>query len=222
MTKLVGFSDTHGQVVTKDKLPDGDVLCFAGDYSYIRKNAPYETRMKELEDTYEWFYNLSKYYDQIIFVPGNHDFIFETNTREAIACMEQVDNLKVLIDDSMLFDGITFFGSPWTPWFHDWAFNAERGPKCKEHWDKIPFDTNVIITHGPSYMRRDECEYGERYVGCEELNRRMRMLSELKVHFFGHIHESYGIMFDEGVIHANVSMMNLQYVPTNRALEIEI
>ena len=51
MTKLVGFSDTHGQVVTKDKLPDGDVLCFAGDYSYIRKNAPYETRMKDTNNS---------------------------------------------------------------------------------------------------------------------------------------------------------------------------
>ena len=54
-----------------------------------------------------------------------------------------------LEDSSCEVLGYKIWGSPWTPWFCDWGFNARRGEESKSHWDKIPNDTDIILTHGP-------------------------------------------------------------------------
>lgn len=57
-------------------------------------------------------------------------------------------NLILLNDNELVFEGVKFWGSPITPFFHNWAFN--RHPEDIEpHWDMIPDDVNVLITHGP-------------------------------------------------------------------------
>lgn len=33
---------------------------------------------------------------------------------------------------------VTIYGSPWQPWFNDWAFNLYRGKPMKEKWTGFP------------------------------------------------------------------------------------
>ncbi|KAK8859194.1 Metallo-dependent phosphatase-like protein [Apiospora arundinis] len=90
----------------------------------------------------------------------------------------------------------TVFGSPWTPQFESWAFQYTRhqeddGLAASRVWNDIPLDTDVLITHGPSFGHRDET-VGREAAGCEELRRAMwRVRPRLAV--CGHIHEARGV-----------------------------
>ncbi|KAK8096495.1 Metallo-dependent phosphatase-like protein [Apiospora kogelbergensis] len=90
----------------------------------------------------------------------------------------------------------TVFGSPWTPQFESWAFQYKRhqeddGVAASRVWKDIPLDTDVLITHGPSFGHRDET-VGREAVGCEGLRRAMwRVRPRLAV--CGHIHEARGV-----------------------------
>ena len=39
-------------------------------------------------------------------------------------------------------DGVTFWGSPWTPWFFDWAF--KNGDKMASELDYVPMPDQVV------------------------------------------------------------------------------
>jgi hypothetical protein len=53
-----------------------------------------------------------------------------------------------LNDSGVEIDGLKFWGSPVQPYFHNWAFNRIGDDICK-HWELIPLDTDILITHGP-------------------------------------------------------------------------
>ncbi|KAK7964334.1 hypothetical protein PG988_011308 [Apiospora saccharicola] len=88
------------------------------------------------------------------------------------------------------------FGSPWQPQFESWAFQYTRhqeddGVAARKLWSEIPLDTDVLITHGPSFGHRDET-VGREAAGCEELRKAMwRVRPRLAV--CGHIHEARGV-----------------------------
>ena len=82
-----------------------------------------------------------------------------------------------------------FYGSPQQPAFFDWAFNVERGPaKIGKFGERIPADTDVLVTHGPPLGRGDLCSSGLR-AGCVDLLQHVQQRVKPKLHVFGHIHE---------------------------------
>ena len=98
-----------------------------------------------------------------------------------------ITNAHYLCDESLTLDGVKFYGSPWQPRFFDWAFNKDRGAPLKAIWDKIPLDTDVLITHGPPHGILD-LTFDKIKAGCEELLLAVQRIKP-KVHVFGHIHE---------------------------------
>ena len=128
--KIVAISDTHG-LHRSLEIPDGDVLIHAGDL----------TRHGTLDDVREFndFLGTLPHPHKIV-IAGNHDFCFESD-REA--CEELLTNCIYRQDQEVVIDGVKFYGSPWQPWFYDWAFNLERGPEIRAKWDLIP----VSYTH---------------------------------------------------------------------------
>lgn len=109
----------------------------------------------------------------------------------------------------MTLEGIKFYGSPWQPWFFDWAFNLQRGAEIRAKWDLIPLDTDVLITHGPAFGILDKTTRGAR-VGCEEL---LKVIEQVKpqLHVFGHIHEAYGIYSNDNLSFVNASNCDVQF-----------
>ena len=85
---------------------------------------------------------------------------------------------------------LRIWGSPWQPWFHDWAFNARRGPEIDAKWKLIPEGIDVLVTHGPPAGFGDMCDHGEA-VGCADLLRHLGRIKP-RLHLFGHIHEDRG------------------------------
>lgn len=213
--KIVCISDTHCQLdKIVDDLPDGDVLVHAGDLTY-RGTLPEVSRELSILGS------LTKKYKHILMVAGNHDFLFEKHPQVARSiCME--NGILYMQDSSFMIDGINFWGSPYQPWFYDWAFNKRRGLDLERVWAQIPDNTNVLITHGPPRFHLETCPDGSE-VGCLDLHNRIQYLPVLRLHVFGHIHLSYGMEESiSGIKYVNASICTEEYKPTNLPIVVEI
>jgi Icc-related predicted phosphoesterase len=219
MPTLVLISDTHTKhLEIEDQLkliyaehPDS-IIVHSGDISY-------RGRKWEVEEFIEWYSGLP--FKNKIMIAGNHDFLFENSPEVAKDILDRIGPGIIYLNDSGVeLEGLKFWGSPVTPWFHNWAFNRV-GEKINEHWDLIPVDTNILITHGPPYLTLDATKSGLR-VGCPELANKIKDLSDLKVHVFGHIHEAEGIVEKNGVIYVNATILDLYYEVKNSPVILHI
>lgn len=158
-------------------------------------------------------------------IAGNHDWLFQNAPTDAAALIP--DGVTYLQDSGMVIEGIKFWGSPWQPAFHDWAFNLNRGRVIAEKWKLIPDDTQVLITHGPPFGILDRLieTFGKpgSQVGCEDLTHRINALRSLRLHVFGHIHHSYGQETDwKGRIFVNASIVDENYRRAHPPIVIDL
>ena len=206
--KLVFISDTHNR--HRDiKIPEGDILVHAGDVSSRGIKS-------EIDSFINWFQ--SQPHKHKIFIAGNHDFFFEKIVERNVEV--KIPNVIYLNDSGCEIEGLNFWGSPVQPEFFNWAFNRKRGKEIKQHWDLIPKNTDILITHGPPYGILDKTTRNE-LVGCEELVKKVIEIKP-KIHAFGHIHEGYGIFKNENTTFINASILNEKYIYTNDPIIIEI
>lgn len=195
--KIICISDTHGKH-KQVPLPDGDILIHAGDISG-------RGEIWQVESFLQWF--SAQPHTHKIFIAGNHDFLAERN---AVLFKELIpDNIIYLNDSGIEIEGIKIWGSPVSPWFYDWAFNRSRGEEISKHWDLVPNDTDILITHGPVHGILDLTFDGQ-MVGCEELNKRIWEIQP-RLHVCGHIHEAYGVTDTKGITFINASILDLEY-----------
>jgi len=207
------LSDTHTyhKLVTKD-LPGGDLLIHAGDITS-------RGHVQEIKEFCEWFDGLRNY-DYKIFIPGNHDFGFEHNSEKISEIIDSYKSIHLLQDNSYVFgeeayifggNHIKIYGSPWQPEFLNWAFNLPRnGWQLKEKWSNIPNDTDILITHGPSYGHLDQLIGRNDHLGCELLADRIEILKP-KIHVYGHIHSGRGYAFNGNTHFINASVLDERY-----------
>jgi predicted phosphodiesterase len=213
--KVTCISDTHSKhlhIPTK-YLTGGDCILHSGDISGRGSR-------KEVEYFLEWYNELP--YTHKILIAGNHDFFFEEAPEYEIeAVLAKYPNITYLNDSGVEIDGIKIWGSPVQPWFHNWAFNR-KGEEIVKHWDMIPLDTHILLTHGPIYGYLDKTRAGDS-VGCPYLLDKLKELTELKLFQFGHIHEAYGsFQIADGPLLINASVLNLSYNMANLPFELEI
>ena len=187
-------------------LPKGDVLLHAGDLSY-------KGRREEVVDFLEWFSRQP--FAHKIFIAGNHDFFFEKNAAADIEALIPA-GVTYLNDSGTSINGLQVWGSPVTPFYFNWAFNRTRGEAIRKHWDLIPPDTGLLLTHGPVFGFLDLVS-NEQHVGCQDLLRKVLTLQP-RAHVCGHIHESYGHIKRAGVAFINASVVNERYELVNRPI----
>jgi Icc-related predicted phosphoesterase len=203
--KLIAVSDTHNraeQVV----IPDGDVLVHAGDLTMKGSRG-------EMERAARWLGSLRARFRAVVAIPGNHDFGAESDPGGSRALFEGY-GITWLVDEPAVVDGVSFYGSPWQPWFLDWAFNLPRydgGVAARAVWAKIPAEVDVLITHGPPRGILDETAGDDsEHVGCPHLLAAVQQ-RRIAAHVFGHIHEGYGREQHGGTLFVNASTCDLQY-----------
>ena len=198
--RIVAISDTHARHKGLS-IPPGDILIHAGDM----------TEMGSLSDvvSFNEFLETLPHPHKIV-IAGNHDFCFENRPQEAQALLT---NCLYLEDEALEIEGIKFYGSPWQPFFFDFAFQRQRGAEMQEIWNRIPPDTDILITHGPPHGKLDLTNWGVQ-AGCEELLDAVRQIKP-KYHIFGHIHETYGQTSDAQTRFINASVCTLNYQPIN-------
>ena len=130
------------------------------------------------------------------------------------------EGVHYLNDSGLELEGLSFWGSPITPTFFNWAFNRDRGEPIRRHWDLIPEGVDILLTHGPPYGIRD-LNFQGILTGCEELNQKIWELRP-KLHVFGHIHEAYGVTEVEGTQFVNAAIVDLANKPVNQPVVIEL
>jgi Icc-related predicted phosphoesterase len=187
--RIVCVSDTHGYH-SLTEVPPGDVLVHSGDVCRYGG-------LEDVEDFNRWLGTLP--HPHKVVICGNHDWCFQEKPDEARA---RLTNAIYLQDSACEIGGLTFYGSPWTPLFCDWAFmlsDAELAAK----WALIPSRVDVLITHGPPHGILDVTNRNERAGSLALLHR----VHELKprLHVFGHIHEAAGRFDHDGTIFLNAS-----------------
>lgn len=208
--KLVLISDTHERH-NKLIVPDGDVLIHAGDLTY--RGDFYAV----LEAT-QWLRSLP--HKHKIVIAGNHDFLFENSPQKA---RDLMDGIHYLENEAIVIDGVKFYGSPVQPRFFDWAFNVDRGEAIKKYWNKIPDDTDVLITHGPPIQILDQSapHKNSEHLGCADLLDAVLRIQP-RVHVFGHIHGGYGYHWFGNTRFYNASVVNEAYHLVNEPFVVEI
>jgi Icc-related predicted phosphoesterase len=212
--KITFISDTHNKHnhltsnAYNNILGSGDVLVHAGDISSMGKS-------HEITNFLNWFGMTD--FKHKIFIAGNHDFGFEFHTDIAEEFKEK--GIIYLFDSEVVIDGVKFYGSPWQPEFHNWAFNLPRGKKLAEKWSKIPTNTDILITHGPVYGILDYAPIGG-HVGCEELYKKVFEVKP-KIHVCGHIHDSYGQKSIDGVEFLNASVLDDTYQHAHKPIVVD-
>jgi Icc-related predicted phosphoesterase len=211
--KILTLSDSHNkhrQIPEKYlKNEDGSIsmIIHAGDVSG-------RGSIDEIVSFLEWFNVLP--FDYKIFCPGNHDFYFEdAKPEEIINLLSQYPNVIYLHDSGIEILGFKLWGSGVTPWFYAWAFNR-KGIEIKPHWDMIPDDINLLITHGPAKGYLDLTMGGDS-VGCPYLLEKISELKNLSLFISGHVHEGYGkVIFPDGGVFVNASVLNHRYEMRNK------
>jgi Icc-related predicted phosphoesterase len=216
--RLTFLSDTHTK---HDKLngflPGGDILLHSGDLT----SRGYIT---EIENFMKWYDNINNY-DTKVFIAGNHDFGFQDDNQKLRGLLTGYKTIDYLQDELMMvgedYDNmVKIWGSPWQPEFHNWAFNLPRGEKIKEKWDMIPVETDILITHGPAFGKLDYVSYDRKNVGCEDLLLKIQEIKP-KIHLCGHIHEGRNIVFSDGTLYVNASVLNDRYEFRNKPITID-
>jgi Icc-related predicted phosphoesterase len=211
LMRIVCISDTHERH-DEIALPAGDVLLCAGDITA-------HGNLVSLQRFAKWMNRQPHRYK--VLVAGNHDFCFQERAADARTLMREVaPDVRYLEDESLRIDGVSVWGSPWQPRFYDWAFNLDRGKPLAEKWALIPEDTDILVTHGPPFGTLDLTPNGMR-VGCEALAERLTTLN-VRLHVFGHIHHSYGVIERGGTISVNAAICDEQYRAAHEPIVVDL
>jgi Icc-related predicted phosphoesterase len=184
---FTALSDTHNRHHQID-LPFSPLVIFAGDALNLFAAQDPSGVLDEaalwvqLEDFADW---LNARALEAVFVPGNHDLVFEIDPERARKILGP--KVHVLIDESVTIGGIHIHGSPWQPIFmQGHAFTLERGPALAAKWALIPQDTDLLVTHSPPLGFGDF--NGTSHQGDADLTQALTYRVHPALHVFGHIH----------------------------------
>lgn len=213
--RIVAISDVHGKW-NKLTIPECDILISAGDYSFRG-----ERHM--VKDFHRWLNEQPA--NHIISVQGNHETWVEQNFLEAKTLAEENCPAVYFMDEGLVeIEGLKIWCSAITPFFCNWAWN--RLPhQIIYNWEKIPEDTDILITHGPPKGILDELVYvngapkGE-HAGCPYLLRKIELIKP-DIHIFGHIHCGHGEFHKDGTSFYNAAICDEMYSPTNPVTVID-
>lgn len=218
LIKMVCFSDTHtlhgrGSFGQYQPFIGADYAIFAGD---MCNSGHYKS---EILNFIEWFKNMPV--TNKICIAGNHDRLMEVMSHDEIEEIFKDTGIIYLNDSSVVINDIKFHGSPITPYFFNWAFNR-HSHEIDKHWQLIPDDTDILITHGPAYGYLDlvNNRYDQnKRTGCPELLKHIERIKP-KYHICGHIHCGYGTAKNEHTTFINAAVLDEEYKLVNEPIYI--
>lgn len=136
----------------------------------------------EVLDFLNWYIELP--YKHKIFITGNHDLCLW----DAEGIEDLPSNVYFLQDNSIEIDGINFYGL---------GYN---------HSEKlIPDNTDIVITHEPPVMILDKS--AGTHWGNAPLRNRILEINP-RYHLFGHAHDGYGTVKQEGIVFSNAALLD--------------
>lgn len=206
--KIVATSDLHG---TLPVIPECDLLIIGGDVCPVWNHDRAFQRDWLLHVFNPWL----EQFEKVVGTFGNHDFHPEEDPE-----IRHLLHGNWLIDETVVIDGLTIHGSPYTPTFYNWAF-MKGDNYLAAHWDLIPDDIDILITHGPAFGTCDVTQEGD-HAGSKTLATKIKSIPRNFLHICGHIHEANGIDTSGNCMTLNVSHMTRSYNPINPPEVIDI
>jgi Icc-related predicted phosphoesterase len=201
--KIAAISDIHG---TLPDIPPCDLLLIAGDICPIRNHGEqYQANWLDTEFR-RWLESLVQV-RQVVGIAGNHDFVFQNEPGLVPRDLRWI----YLQDELTVFEGLKIWGTPWQPWFHDWAFNGSP-ELLQQKWALMPDKLDVIVVHGPPRGYGDAVPRAGsvEHTGCPHLLKRIEAIKPRLV-VYGHIHEGRGEWRLGDTILANVTILDVRY-----------
>lgn len=206
VVRLVLMSDTHGHH-RKVKVPDGDVLIHAGDFTYFNGST------LAIRDFNDWLFDLP--HRNKVLIPGNHDSGFAYP-----AWRDLITAATLLINKGVAIGGLKIWGSPVTP--GDWgAFGADASDERAELFSRIPGGTDILITHAPPFGILDQASASGDPQGCHQLRDEVCRIKPL-IHVFGHVHEGYGMRRHGSTLFVNAALAGVDYEIEKSSISIDI
>lgn len=201
--KIVALSDMHGIL---PPIPACDLLLLAGDLCPVQNHKlPFQAEW--LDTTFRRWLEVQPA-RKIIGVAGNHDFIFQ----EAPELVPRNLPWTYLQDAGVEWEKRKIWGTPWQPWFHDWAFNLYE-EDLKPKWALIPEGTDILVLHAPPRGFGDgvpEYNGNLRLTGSPSLLERIDWVKP-RLAVYGHIHEGRGQWQRGPTVLANVTILDAAY-----------
>jgi Icc-related predicted phosphoesterase len=180
--RVVCISDTH-ELHRELRLPDGDLLIHAGDFTVFNSIA-------KVRDFNLWLGELPHRHKVVI--PGNHDGAFHKDPQ----FRAEITNAVLLINEGVTACGLNVWGSPVT--CDDAAYGYTTREERARLYPSIPKDTHILITHGPPYGILDRKPGSHIRQGCTELRIAVSQLQP-RLHVYGHVHAGYGTCATEKI-----------------------
>ena len=200
--RILHLSDTHGKHQLIGDMPPADLIIHSGDLSFA--GAP-----NEVLDFIEWFGGLN--YKYKIFIAGNHDYCLDRKKPERIQHFLP-RGCFYLYHSGITIEGIKFWGVPF-------LISDETKGSFDDVVEKIPADTDVLISHRPPYAILDWSNHTT--YGCMSLLQAVMKIAP-RYHLFGHIHDAYGIQKSNATTFANASLLDEKYQLKNEPFIFEI
>lgn len=207
--QITAISDLHGHF--PQNLPGGDILILAGDYAM-------NNYIKNWVEFFKWLRNQK--YEWKVYIAGNHDnYLREclsNKERDALGFTHEeleIDdpNLVYLKDSGIEIEGVTIYGSPWTPLFDgvNPKYTAYMIPEY-ELYDKfvqVPDGLDILVTHGPPWGILDQ-SVTARTINCGS-RALLKAVQDAKprYHIFGHIHQRGNMTYKS----SNTEFMNVSH-----------
>ncbi|KAH7340819.1 Metallo-dependent phosphatase [Rhizoctonia solani] len=218
-TRFICVSDTHKKAIP---LADGDILIHAGDFT---------TFSQGFKTALDWIKELR--HPQKVLIAGNHEFNLDSQRRNEIygrvdsQMAAELDEERIMLTDQSATDAnLTYleassaeiqsgsnkkwsiYGSPYTPEYGTMGFSYPRNAE-NIVWTHVPQNTEVLVTHGPPFGILDLAKYGKIHVGCPGLSHAvLHRLPRVRLHVYGHIHESRGVEIHQGSTGQNIVFVN--------------
>jgi Icc-related predicted phosphoesterase len=208
---IVALSDTHGNHA-RVNIPSGDIVIYSGDCTH-------KSTFSEIVNFVQWYSSLKIRYK--ILVAGNHDRFMAKHPYEFSQILRNSD-IIYLENNSVQIEKYKFYGSPFSLSFGGTgAFTYPNEEMAKPIWNSIPIDTDFLITHGPPKGFRDFSKTEGRHSGCSVLLAQVLKIKP-KYHFFGHIHEAYGIESNGDSVFVNSSLVDGSEDVVNNPVIIQV
>lgn len=134
------------------EVPCGDILVHSGDFDWTKvsggffRSDNFEEIVQLMNDFFDRFPHKIK-----LFVAGNHEMSLDGKKIQTV--QERLISATYLYNSSFIYEGIHFYGAPYTPFR---LMTNARGFICSSrkiaaHWRDIPSKTDVLITHTPPH-----------------------------------------------------------------------
>lgn len=209
--KIVCISDTHCQL-SQVKVPEGDILIHCGDWTYTGEQKEMQAFGRHLKKL--------KHHIKIL-IPGNHDLTMDPQHpkyhKNAIKWIKPDETITIATNKLIQLNGLNILCSSMINPVGHWAFGRTEQEKLEFYSQFYGLKIDIVVSHSPPRYILDEMMH----YGCKELRSFINVIKP-KYHIFGHCHGNYGQITDNGTTFINASTCNLNYIPNNKPVILEI